>query len=231
MSRVISLAFFDEDLFFIDGLNRAIFLHFEMQGYQVVILPADSPEQADMVFQSVRKGLHACFCLNDQLPQKFFSLRKQNDAGWVKQPHCQSEAGVIYRNEPLDTVMLRIQSALATDRQPSVAKNGCYWCEKIFITAREKEIMRYLSMEMTPAAIADRLNLSIKTVSSHKGTVMRKLGFSKSIELYRWLLRDGLKNVRLHTENISHHGPRQSIQRRAVLAESTPVKARTSDST
>ncbi|WP_253893529.1 LuxR C-terminal-related transcriptional regulator [Serratia marcescens] len=36
-----------------------------------------------------------------------------------------------------------------------------------------------------------RLNISIKTVSSHRGAVMKKFGFNRKIELYNWLILRG----------------------------------------
>ncbi|WP_230329022.1 LuxR C-terminal-related transcriptional regulator [Serratia sp. YC16] len=59
------------------------------------------------------------------------------------------------------------------------------------LTSRQQQIMRLLAKGFTPAEISMRLNISIKTVSSHRGAVMKKFGFNRKIELYNWLILRG----------------------------------------
>ncbi|WP_261161540.1 LuxR C-terminal-related transcriptional regulator [Serratia fonticola] len=49
-----------------------------------------------------------------------------------------------------------------------------------------------MSEELTPDEIASKLSLNVKTVSTHKLTAMRKLGFKRNGELYYWLRQGGL---------------------------------------
>lgn len=67
--------------------------------------------------------------------------------------------------------------------------------------------MRYLSWEMTPTAIARRLRVSIKTVSTHKRAVMRKMHFQRDAELYRWLRQgDSVREMAIATSSERWHG-------------------------
>ncbi len=59
------------------------------------------------------------------------------------------------------------------------------------LSTRQRQIMRLLAKGVTPAEISMQLNISIKTVSSHRGAVMKKFGFSRKIELYNWLILCG----------------------------------------
>ncbi|WP_321147870.1 response regulator transcription factor, partial [Serratia marcescens] len=59
------------------------------------------------------------------------------------------------------------------------------------LTHRQQQIMRLLAKGLTPAEISMRLNISIKTISSHRGAVMKKFGFNRKIELYNWLILRG----------------------------------------
>ncbi|MCL1029405.1 hypothetical protein KAJ71_10290 [Serratia sp. arafor3] len=69
-------------------------------------------------------------------------------------------------------------------------------CISLRLTPRERDILQGISRELTPRQIANNLSLSVKTVSTHKLTAMRKLGFKRNSELYFWL-RQG----RLDLEN------------------------------
>ncbi|QJU41461.1 response regulator transcription factor [Serratia marcescens] len=62
---------------------------------------------------------------------------------------------------------------------------------EVDLTYRQRQIMRLLAKGVTPAEISIRLNISIKTVSSHRGAVMKKFGFNRKIELYNWLILRG----------------------------------------
>lgn len=60
------------------------------------------------------------------------------------------------------------------------------------ITPRELEVLQGIAVELSPMQIASQLKISRKTVSSHKYTAMRKLGFSRTHDLYHWILQGGL---------------------------------------
>lgn len=56
------------------------------------------------------------------------------------------------------------------------------------LSKREIEVLIRLRLGLSLTAIAKNLGLSIKTVSTHKRNAMRKIGLSKDIDLYKWLL-------------------------------------------
>ncbi len=60
------------------------------------------------------------------------------------------------------------------------------------LTPREIEVMQYFHEGLGPGDIASALGIHMKTVSAHKCNVMNKLGFSKTSELWKWLLKGGL---------------------------------------
>lgn len=64
---------------------------------------------------------------------------------------------------------------------------------RLQLTARERDILQGISKELTPSQIANKLSLSVKTVSTHKLTAMRKLGFKRNSELYYWLRQGRLE--------------------------------------
>lgn len=60
------------------------------------------------------------------------------------------------------------------------------------LSTREQEVLRALAHGHTVTAIADRLYLSPKTVSTHKSRLLRKLGLSNISELVRYALDNNL---------------------------------------
>lgn len=69
----------------------------------------------------------------------------------------------------------------------------CIHCTSIRLTKREFEVMDYLKQACSVAHLSVCMGISDRTISAHKQSVMRKLGFRRNVELYSWLRRDGLK--------------------------------------
>jgi DNA-binding NarL/FixJ family response regulator len=60
------------------------------------------------------------------------------------------------------------------------------------ITAREREVVRLIAEGHSSRQIAQMLNLTLKTVETHRATVMRKLDLSSSAALVRYAVRNKL---------------------------------------
>ena len=60
------------------------------------------------------------------------------------------------------------------------------------LSPREFEVFQLLAGGMSVTDIAGRLNLSVKTVSSHKANLMLKLSLANQSELVRYAIRHGL---------------------------------------
>ncbi len=60
------------------------------------------------------------------------------------------------------------------------------------LTDREFEVMRLLVEGLAPTDIAERLHLSIKTVSTHKTRILEKLNLGGTAELVRYALENKL---------------------------------------
>lgn len=60
------------------------------------------------------------------------------------------------------------------------------------LTPRQLEVLRHLVAGMTLKDIADVMNLSIKSVDSHRYRIMNKLGVHDRVELTRLAIREGL---------------------------------------
>jgi DNA-binding NarL/FixJ family response regulator len=60
------------------------------------------------------------------------------------------------------------------------------------LSDREYEVMRLLAEGLGPTDIADRLHLSVKTVSTHKTRILQKLELGSTAELVRYALEHKL---------------------------------------
>ena len=60
------------------------------------------------------------------------------------------------------------------------------------LSAREFEVLRLLAGGTSVTDIAARLNLSVKTVSTHKANLMQKMGLANATDLIRYAIKHGL---------------------------------------
>jgi DNA-binding NarL/FixJ family response regulator len=60
------------------------------------------------------------------------------------------------------------------------------------LTPREQEVVKLIAEAHTNREIAEILHLSEKTVESHRGRVLQKLGMRDRVELVRYAIRNGL---------------------------------------
>lgn len=64
--------------------------------------------------------------------------------------------------------------------------------EKAKLTTREREILSLLADGVSSKQIALKLNISVRTVESHRIHINRKLGFGSIAELVRYAIRHGI---------------------------------------
>ena len=65
-----------------------------------------------------------------------------------------------------------------------------------YLTAREADVLRLIALGYVNKEVAARLNLSIKTVESHKSNAMNKMGMKSRVDIVRYaMLQDWLKDT------------------------------------
>jgi len=60
------------------------------------------------------------------------------------------------------------------------------------LTSREREIVQLLVAGKVNKEIADVLNISVRTVETHRATIMRKLGINSIVELVLYAIRNNI---------------------------------------
>jgi DNA-binding NarL/FixJ family response regulator len=61
-----------------------------------------------------------------------------------------------------------------------------------WLTPREKEVLQLVAEGHCNAAIASRLSLSVRTVETHRGNFMRKLGLHNQADVAAYAIRHGI---------------------------------------
>ena len=59
-------------------------------------------------------------------------------------------------------------------------------------TAREREVMLYAASGLSGKEIADKMNISLRTVDKHKNNIFTKFGFKTSIDMVNFAVHHGI---------------------------------------
>lgn len=60
------------------------------------------------------------------------------------------------------------------------------------LTPREIEIIQHLCDGLAAKEVADKLNVSFRTIETHRNNILRKLGFNNTIELIKYAVKQGI---------------------------------------
>ena len=95
-------------------------------------------------------------------------------------------SGKVYLSPPMTERMVERAARLDSDASRSVIPR---------LSARELEVFSLLGDGLSTREVAQRLNLSVKTIETHRAQIKRKLGLRNSTELIQraveWTLRQG----------------------------------------
>lgn len=64
--------------------------------------------------------------------------------------------------------------------------------KKYSLTVREREILKLYAGGYSNQEIADKLNISIRTVETHKNNIMQKFQFKSTVEMVKFALRNNI---------------------------------------
>lgn len=189
MLKKLNILIVDPNSFFADGLKKILITHCNRKGVGLIF--TNNPSDyllADISFLSHKNfmtwknkstlDLKICSSLIFIHVPLFVNKSTSTMSG----AQC-----IFKRNQPCADFIMLVdnvikQNKLHTTTTLSVHSN----LERL--TQREKEVMYYFSKGFSQTKIGERLQISQKTVSSHKRCVMKKLNFTRLTELHTWLL-------------------------------------------
>jgi DNA-binding NarL/FixJ family response regulator len=160
--------------FFMPGLKGpevAFRMAGEQLGTRVVILTLDDSEQ--VIQEVLRAGA------------KGFVLKTDADRDLVDAVQAATENS--YFLSPRVSELVLGGHLIANQRKESAKANST-----ARLTDRQREVMRLLAYGMTSKETASELQISIRTVESHRMNINRKLGLNSIADLVRYAVRNDI---------------------------------------
>ena len=215
MSLKILLA--DDHKVMRDGLRVLI----EKETSMVVVAEAESGRQAfklakkfnpDVVVMDISmpdlNGIDATQMIASDCPNtKIVVFSMHADKQFVVGALRAGASGYLLKNSAFNELAVAIQT---------VAKNQTYLSAKIAstvvkdyveqlaitqpststdLTLREREVLQLISEGISASSISKQLNVSVKTVQTHRRNIMEKLNIHSVAELTKFALREGLTSL------------------------------------
>jgi DNA-binding NarL/FixJ family response regulator len=176
----------------------AVSLALEMEP-EVVIMDISMPDL---------NGIEATRQIIAKVPRiKVIALSIHSDQRFVIEMLKAGASGYLLKDRAFEDLVLAIRAVLA---------NRTYLCQEIseivvgeyvrnlkqtdssaysVLTAREREVLQLFAEGNSTAQIAERLNLSVKTIETHRQNIMEKLNLRSIAELTKYAIREGLTSL------------------------------------
>jgi len=143
----------------------------------------------------------------ERLGTKIVALSMHSDRRFVKEMFRAGASGYLLKDSAFDELSHAIHS---------VNENRTYLSPKVahiiareyldrlsesepfifsFLTPREREVLQLLTEGKTNKEISYSLNISVKTVDTHRQHIVKKLGINSLAELTKFAIREGLTSL------------------------------------
>jgi DNA-binding NarL/FixJ family response regulator len=177
-----------------DGLEALACI--ESYGPDLVVLETYLPRVAgpEVVRQAKHRGSQALFL--------FLSSRAGQRQ--VEEALRAGANGYVSKSDSADALLSAIEavtggqtyfSASATNHLVDIALGRNHPAsDRANLSSREREVLLLIAEGLSTKEIAASLSLSVRTIDSHRATVMDKLGIHKVSGLVRYAIREGLLN-------------------------------------
>ncbi|CAI2526312.1 helix-turn-helix transcriptional regulator [Serratia ficaria] len=170
----INVVIDDENRYFAEGLRFCIEQYAQTNNKTVHFLTPGCAEQPDVVFSSSRR-------------------RAQR---WRRTGHGGAPQVVTVKEKPVLAAIDRARVLYRTDEQIKLFEllnevlsgNQPILVRRQVLTRRERQVAGYLRSGLDQSQTARLLGLSVKTVHSHKRSIMSKLMLHRHHEFIYWLL-------------------------------------------
>ncbi|MBC3219741.1 response regulator transcription factor [Serratia fonticola] len=193
----MNISIIDNDNFYAAGLIMALSNYFKMKNREIQFILSPPTEQSvDIIFQAIRSGTRVEPNWRHHPDGKqplYFAITDENDSHLKHLYHNVAGNNILLRNAQVETIVQLVDQTVSSPRpQPQkIAPDPTPELSKT-LTRREYEVLSHLKQGKTHVRTANSLGISVKTISTHKRSAMKKLNFRRSNELFRWMLLGGL---------------------------------------
>ena len=146
----------------------------EFPGIHILILSMYNSEE--FIFNSLKAGARGYLPKNtsrEELLEAIYTINR----------------GEEFFGESISKVMLKSYVKRATDEDQHEDKINAV------LTSREIEILKLYVEGLINKEISDKLDISIRTVETHKNHIMRKLGLKSTVELVKFAIRNKIAEI------------------------------------
>ncbi|MDO8302096.1 MAG: response regulator transcription factor [Sedimentisphaerales bacterium] len=145
--------------------------------------------------------------LNETPGAKIIALSMHSDSRFVMRMLESGASGYLLKDSAFEELSMAIKTVQSGKTYLSPAISGVVVedamrhssqkvsRDKIELTPREREVLQLLAEGRTTKRIASQLNVSVKTVETHRLKVMEKLDIHSVAELTKYAVREGLTSL------------------------------------
>lgn len=195
MKKKTTILLNDRNSYFLAGLQYGLIEYFTERHTQIDFFYGGSSEKPDIIFQALHQSERADICRHfpaDEPQPLYFVIRDRTERCFTPPIRCIATSGTLYRNQSINNILEMLELAIQLNSQPQERTQQCPACHRQPLTEREHQVLQYLRQGMSQSQTARILQLKVKTVHSHKRSVMQKLNFTRNSELLRWLLHSSI---------------------------------------
>jgi len=139
-------------------------------------------------------GLELTALLHDRYPQiAVLVLSMHDNAEYIVQAVRAGARGYLLKDEPAQEILAAIDAVMAGRTYFSAVAAGRLAqasAPAVLLTQREREILRHIAEGHANKQIAQALNLSVRTIETHRLNIKRKLGIEGQAELIKFAVEN-----------------------------------------
>ncbi|EPF0314711.1 helix-turn-helix transcriptional regulator [Enterobacter chuandaensis] len=192
----------DPDLLFRRGmkyfLSDFFFKRFNRQVEFITDYTSDNIADADVIILSLCNG-ERYICLPELRARKkgiIVGLVDEEDDSRGS-PYCFADIVYIQRREPLSEITRKLTAAWQKwiENQEFQGYKSCFGCKHVSLSLTQLEIITGLNKGYSFQEVATNMNITYKTVTTHKYLIMRKFCLRNDYDLFRFLGRLNQKSA------------------------------------
>jgi len=209
----------DDHNFIIDGIKSMLI---EEKDLEVIGEAANGEEaiqktkelEPDLIVMDISmpiiSGIEATKIITQQFPNiKILALTQHDESEYIFQFIKAGGLGYLLKNskkheflDAIETLMKgekyfssKISNLLMNNFLSAKEEEQNDPNKKIPLTRRELEIIKLIASDISNNEIADELNLSLRTVETHRRNIMQKLNMKSVVALVRYAIQNKLVNI------------------------------------
>jgi two-component system, NarL family, response regulator DegU len=166
--RIPDVVLLDLEMPVMDGMETMAWLKATHPGIRVIILTMHNEEP--IIAHMIENGAHGFLVKNDPIETLIDAIHSVMDTGY-------------YFDDRVSRALLQ-RLVLGEKVKPNFAK--------VALSERETQVIQLICMELTNHEIADRMNISVRTVEGHREVILEKLKARNTVGIVMYAIKNGL---------------------------------------